>query len=291
MHRIKYIIVIAAVLLGLGALGFITIDKIPFMSRDTVLEEVSDLSYVRANLTELRLSIFEYAELDPNALDFEEKKSNLLQKIDESNKELSIKLEEIQEENKGIRAISLKKLFQVKNNQKYSVANLMRQSNELSEALAEHSTDLESVGLSTSAIYNIYFPGDYEELNIDVSDFYDAELKNADIFTDVKEEVEKVDTSKFVTKDVVDKLDNIQLLFEACISEIGKERIAYSDLSVCEDALSIDELKELTYHAELSYFKSDEFVETLTDLTNTAYGLDAAVKNLITTYEDTLEDL
>ncbi len=252
-------------------------------------KRIRDLSYLRTKLVEIRINAVALTELNANKIDFLEKKGNMVSQIKEANKELVSKLSDFEEDRENSKKISLINLQQKRFDKKYGISELMLSSENIANFTNSFVVDFEEINNTTKDIYNIYLPSDYQKYKVDISAYYQGELQSNNIFTDVKSKVENIDKSKFKTKDLLLKLSQLQVLFEECLSQIDKEVIAYSDLAVCEDSLSIDELKDIAFQVELSYFASEGFLETLAELTNTAYELDTVVNDMVTELGDQLE--
>ncbi len=266
-------------------LGFYIYKNTRSITSQYVDQQIRDLSYIKTKLVALRINTVELTKLDPNRLDFLEEKNAILSQIETTNQELTAKLEEYNRQKAQVKKMSLTGFLQHKIDKKFQTPELVQNAEQISSATTILIMEYQNVGQVTQAIYNIYLPSDYQKYNIDFSSYYQGELKDKNIFTDVRSQVEQVDRSKFNTKDLILRLDQVQALFDECLAQTGKEIIAYEDIGVCEDALSIDELKDLAYQTELSYLAGNGVLETLTDLTNTAYNLEAAVNGMRTKYQ------
>lgn len=282
MHRLFKLLILVLILLGVfGGLFFISKSKFENSSSEVITGQIQNLSLIKSNLVDIRVNTVNLTKLDPNSIDFGEDREVLSNQIKEANSNLKISLEDYEDDRQGIKKLSLQNLVYLRLRKKYDLKHSLENVSKTSSEIDSFVYDFEEIGKVTKTIYGIYFPSDYEKYNIDFSGYYEGELRDRGIFTDVKDNVESVNNTKFKTGELSHRLEELQIIFDACLEKIGKESIAFEDLVACEDALSIQELKELAFYTELSYINTDSFLQTLADLTNEAYSLEFTISNML----------
>ena len=273
MLKIAKILMVILVIVGLGFSAKLVLDKYVATNAQKAQEQLAQASLVRAQLVDIRVNLVGLRELDPNSLDFLENKEALLLAIESANNSL---LETYETNDLGPKKNILPEFISSKLKQVSLYANVPLINQEISAFLF----DYKEFGEKTRPIYNIYFPSDYEAYNVEFSAFYEGELQDTGIFTDVKAGFTSDEDSKFDTTELTLRLDQVQIIFEDCIATIGKESIAFADLADCEDALSMQELKELAYFAELTYFQRESFLNLITEMTNDIILLEKEINSL-----------
>jgi hypothetical protein len=282
MRRLFRLLIIVLLLLGIvWGIFFISKSKFNSASVEVITGQVRNLSLIKSNLVDIRINTVNLTKLDPNSVDFSEDREVTLNQIREANNNLKVSLEDYEKDKKEIKKLSLQNLVYLRLRKKYDLKQSLENISKTSSEIDSFVYDFEEVGNITKVIYGIYFPSDYEKYNIDFSGYYEGELKDGGIFTDVKDDVEGISNIKFKTRELSHRLEELQIIFDACLEKIGKESIAFKDLVACEDALSIQELKELAFYTELSYINTDSFLQTLADLTNEAYSLEFAISKML----------
>jgi len=266
-------IVIYVLVIALIAVGFIGITRLhsglEIKRQSYVDSQLEYLSKVRAPLLDIKLSVVQYTQLDSTELEFIDKRGSMLAEIEEANEALKEAIAlEAPTENK-----LLLKYWKLKPAKAQDL-------NEYHEFIGTLTTEFSIVGEKTRPIYGIYFPSYYEHYEVDITGFYEGELQNTGIFTDVRASIEELDGEKFNTKEILHRLNEMQDLFDACLEDIGKDRILFTDLEVCEDALTVPELKELAFYTELSYLELRSSLEAMTEITNYITELDASIDEL-----------